>query len=114
MSPRPKVEAHLEGALDVFIEELDSKHLPFFEAWLKSLDGLSGEVLLEQLIVQQKEAENHFHLIKGGASFLKIPELAEPAIAGEELMKGEITEALPPQLQQIVEEIKNAYQEILK
>ena len=103
--------ASLHSTYQIFAEELSS-HVAFFKQVLARLEDVVGEQAIEEeLRTKAKKLEHRFHLLKGGAGFLQLKEIAEASLAGETLFKGgklhESPSKLNQELTQIVETIES-------
>jgi chemotaxis protein histidine kinase CheA len=84
-----QVPPELLPALAIFLDELAS-HLPDIRAAISEmraeLDAGSDD---EQAASKHAAALEHkFHLMKGGAGFLQLSEVAQAATSGEKMFKG--------------------------
>jgi len=90
MADSQQVPAALQSALGIFIKELDT-HVVYFRELLSALEQEHASCLDES----SKTLEHRFHVIKGGAGFLKLEEIRQSAILGESMFKHGIVHEQP-------------------
>ncbi len=87
MDELPELAERLRPAYELFLGELET-HLTSFDEVGKKLNSITDvEHLADYFKRIARKLERHFHLIKGGAGFLKLQAIAQIGGQGEKWFK---------------------------